>query len=186
MADRYAAATQPVSVHIRLFDDARKLRSKHAKHVSSANMRENVTFQPELVASRRSTSSTTPNESPVVSRVRWLRVCVVLLVSNCCVGVVWQYDRLHRESFAKQVRQTETFLWECTHDWKTGTRLFHPKVGWAPGTRNPYGIPIGHLLFEKRHHIDDVRQTLQHQKDANEQALHETAYVDRSWFGTRW
>jgi hypothetical protein len=39
-------------------------------------------------------------------------------------------------------------------------RCAAPVAGPAPRNRNPYGLPIGDLLFEKRHHTSDVRQAV--------------------------
>ena len=56
-------------------------------------------------------------------------------------------------------------MWHCA--FTSGCLLLS---GWAPGTRNPYGIPIGDFLFERRHHSQDVKAA----------ALHETITADDS------
>ena len=90
-----------------------------------------------------------------------------MLSSPCC-----QHERLYAETQQREERFEQLLLKEDGVDWKTGEKLFQPKVGRAPAVRNPFGLPIGDLLFEKRHRTKDIRDVLTEKLNEEENAKH--------------
>ncbi len=72
-----------------------------------------------------------------------------------------QYDRLF-SSGKKREEIVAKLVEESTgKDWKTGERLFVPKVRHSGTVTRPTGVTVWDMLFAKRHSTVDVRKSME-------------------------